>query len=109
MSTGPAVLEPEAERASTVHPLGARFIAVIDLKCIQGLNEGGRFFTSLYVYIYIHFFKHLFIFERQRERDRVRMGKGQRERETQKQKQAPGSEPSAQSPMWGWNPPTVRS
>ena len=32
----------------------------------------------------------------------------ERERETQKPKQAPGSEPSAQSPMRGSNPQTKR-
>ena len=37
------------------------------------------------------------------------MGEGQRERETQNPKQAPGSEPSAQSPMRGLNSWTVRS
>ena len=36
-------------------------------------------------------------------RERARAGKGQRERETQNPKQAPGSMPSAQSPMWGSN------
>ena len=46
----------------------------------------------------------MFIFERERRRDRAQMGEGQRERETQNPKQAPGSELSAQSPMWGSNP-----
>ena len=36
-------------------------------------------------------------------------GEGQRERETQNPKQAPGSKLSAQSPMRGLNPQTVRS
>ena len=40
----------------------------------------------------------MFIFERERERALV--GEGQRERETQNPKQAPGSELSAQSPIW---------
>ena len=46
-----------------------------------------------------------FIFER----DRVGAGEEQRERETQNPKQAPGYKLSAQSPMWGLNPRTVRS
>ena len=37
------------------------------------------------------------------------MSKGQRERETQNPKQAPGSELSAQSPVQGSDPQTVRS
>ena len=36
-------------------------------------------------------------------------GEGQRERETQNPRQAPGSELSAQSPMQGSNPQTMRS
>ena len=53
----------------------------------------------------VFFFKIVFIFER----DRQRSGKGQSlERETQNRKQALGSELSAQSPTWGWNPRTVR-
>ena len=36
-------------------------------------------------------------------------GEGQKEREIQNPKQAPGSELSAQSPIWDSNPPTVRS
>ena len=40
--------------------------------------------------------------ERQRDRERDR-------EETQDLKQAPGSELSAQSPIWGSNPQTVRS
>ena len=50
-------------------------------------------------------------FLRQREREREKQlekGRG-RERETQNPKQAPGSELSAQSPMQGLNPWTVRS
>ena len=46
--------------------------------------------------------------EREREREREnKWGRG-RERDTQNPKQAPGSELSAQSPMLGSNPPTVR-
>ena len=45
-----------------------------------------------------NFFFNVYLFLR--ERDRV-AGKGQRERETQNPKQAPGSELSAQSPLWG--------
>ena len=37
------------------------------------------------------------------ERDRAGVEEGQRARETQNPKEAPGSEPSAQSPMWGSN------
>ena len=44
-----------------------------------------------------------------RERDRAGAGEGQRDRESQNPKQAPGSELSAQSPMWGSNPQTERS
>ena len=68
------------------------------------------------------FFKCLFIFERQRETERERererqrqrqrqsvSREGQRERETQNLKQAPGSELSAQSPMQGSNPQTMKS
>ena len=44
-----------------------------------------------------------------RDRDRAWAGEGQRERETQNVKQAPGSELSAQSPMWGLNSRAVRS
>ena len=51
----------------------------------------------------------MFIFERERQSmSMVNMG-GQRERETQNLKQAPGSELSAQSPMWGLNSQTMRS
>ena len=38
-----------------------------------------------------------------RERDRTSVGQGQRQRDTQNLKQAPGTELSAQSPMWGLN------
>ena len=47
--------------------------------------------------------------ERERETEHKQAGEGQRERETQNPKQAPGSELSAQSPMWGSNSGTVRS
>ena len=47
--------------------------------------------------------------EREKERDRVQAGEAQRERETENLKQAPGSELSAQSPMWGLNSRTMRS
>ena len=52
-------------------------------------------FIYLFIYIYL-FIQCLFIFER----DREQAGKKQRERDTQNWKQAPGSELSAQSPMW---------
>ena len=42
-------------------------------------------------------------------RDRTQVGEGQREKETQNQKQAPGSKLSAQIPVRGSNPQTVRS
>ena len=42
-------------------------------------------------------------------RDRARAGERQRETETQDPKQAPGSKPSAQNPMVGLNPQTMRS
>ena len=51
----------------------------------------------------------MFLFIFKTERDRAWAGKRQRERETQKWKQAPGSEPSAQSSIWGSNSQTVRS
>ena len=47
-----------------------------------------------------------FIFETETEHEQE---EGQRDRETQNPKQAPGSELSAQSPMRGLNPRTVRS
>ena len=47
----------------------------------------GTFFLSLFIY-----------FERKRERECAQAGVGQREGETESQA---GSEPSAQSPMWG--------
>ena len=43
------------------------------------------------------------------DRDRAWAGEGQRERETQNPKQAPGSELSAKSPTWVWNPWTCLS
>ena len=48
-------------------------------------------------------------FERERTRERERESRGGAERETQNLKQGPGSELSAQGPMWGSNPRTVRS
>ena len=53
----------------------------------------------------------MFIFERETQTDRqnTRRGRAEREKETQNQKQVPGSELSAQSPMLGSNPQTVRS
>ena len=46
-----------------------------------------------------------------RERDRASMSRegAERDSETQNPKQAPGSELSAESPMWGLNSQTVRS
>ena len=57
------------------------------------------FFNYFIIIIFL-----MFIFEREREQ----AGERQRERETQNPKQAPGSELSAQSPMWGLTPRTVR-
>ena len=49
----------------------------------------------------------MFIFEKETE---CKWERGrERERETQNPKQAPGSEPSAQSLMWGSNSQTERS
>ena len=50
-----------------------------------------------------------FIYFSETERDRAWAGEGQSERETQILTQAPGSELSAQNPMWGSNPRTMRS
>ena len=52
-------------------------------------------------------FFNVYLFLRQRETEHEQ-GRG-RERETQNPKQAPGSEPSAQSPMQGSNSWTARS
>ena len=60
-----------------------------------------------YLLFFFQFFNVLFISET--ERDRAWTGEGQREWETQNPKQAPGSELSAQSPMWGSNSQTPRS
>ena len=49
----------------------------------------------------------MFIFERQRQG--TSGGGAERERETQNAKQAPGSELSAQSPVWDLNSRAVRS
>ena len=50
----------------------------------------------------------MFIFLRDRERQSTSEGGAERERETQNPKQAPGSELSAQSPVRGLDPQTVR-
>ena len=56
------------------------------------------------------FFNFIYFLERERETERQSMSReGQREEETQNLKQAPGSELSAQSPMWGSNPRATRS
>ena len=62
-----------------------------------------------FLFCFEFFFFSMFLFIFETERDRAWVRKGQRERETQNRKQAPGSEPSAQSPMWGSNSQTVRS
>ena len=56
-------------------------------------------------FFFLIFFFNVYLFLRQRETEHER-GRG-RERETQNLKQAPGSELSAQSPMWGSNSQTV--
>ena len=57
---------------------------------------------ALYHSLSLSFFKNfLYLFLRGKE--------GQSEGETQNLKQAPGSELSAQTPMWGSNSQTVRS
>ena len=50
----------------------------------SNINESNYFFLCLFL----------------RETDKARVGQGQRERETKNPKQDPGSELSAQSPMW---------
>ena len=55
------------------------------------------------VFVGFFFNVHLFL------RKRAQTGEGQRERDTQNLKQAPGPELSAQSPMRGSNPRTMRS
>ena len=54
---------------------------------------------------YVFYFGIYFERERERERESERESRegAERERETQNLKQAPGSELSAQSPMWGSN------
>ena len=69
------------------------------LICIRGLAHSLSFF-----FFFLMFY---FIFERQRERE-PEQGRGI-EREAQNRKQAPGSEPSAQSPMWDSNSQTASS
>ena len=51
----------------------------------------------------------MFIYLRERVREHKQAGEGQGETETQNLKHAPGSEPSAQSPMQGSNSRTVQS
>ena len=64
----------------------------------------GKISFLLFIFIFIYFYFYIYLFLR----DRVLAGEGQRQRETQNVKQAPGSELSAQSPMQGLNPRTVR-
>ena len=55
------------------------------------------------------FFKNVYLFL-ERERENMSRGGAEREGDTEsKSNQAPGSELSAQSPMWGLNPWTTRS
>ena len=60
---------------------------------------------------FFHFklLKNLFILESERDSAQARGGGGGRERETQNPKQAPGSEPSAQSPVQGLISRNVKS
>ena len=61
------------------------------------------------VYLFTYFKNNFNIYLFLRDRDRARMEEGQRKRETKDLKQAPGSEMSAQRPLWGSNPQTVIS
>ena len=79
----------------------------MDNKNINMYSTGPVIKMKIYFILFLIFFLHLFIFERQRET--AWAGEGQREEETQNQKQAPVSKLSAQSPMRGSNPWTVRS
>ena len=59
-------------------------------------------------------FVNVYFWERERERERAservpEQGRGREKRETQNLKQAPGSNLSAQNPMWGSNPQTGES
>ena len=63
--------------------------------------------AEIFLPSFLSFFFNIYSFLR--DRDRVRVVEGQRRRGTQNPKQAPGSELSAQSPMWGSNPQNVRS
>ena len=69
-------------------------------------RSSGSGVCILLFFIKKNFFYCLFIFERDRAECEWVRG---RERETQNPKQAPGSELSAQSPMWGSNSRAVRS
>ena len=63
--------------------------------------------THIYRLFTYRFFLNVYSFLR--DRDRMWVEEGQRERERLNPKQAPGSQLSAQSPMPGSNPRTVRS
>ena len=67
------------------------YIAILLVRCINILS-----FSKCLIYLFS-------------ERDRECEPRRDRERKTQKPKQAPGSEPSARSPMQGSSPRTVRS
>ena len=63
-------------------------------------------FICYFLFVFIYFLKkivNVYFWERERERERAWHGERQRKKETQNLKQAPGSELSAQSPLWGWN------
>ena len=63
-----------------------------------------------HLHFLMHFFHvYLFLGDRETDRERAQVREGQAEKETQNPKQDPGSELSAQSPMWGPNLQMVRS
>ena len=73
------------------------FLAVMGIKVWGSTQTQTRMFLCETALVFFH----LFILDGQREAEREHGGA---EREAQNQKQAPGSELSAQSPTWGWNP-----
>ena len=73
---------------------------------MRAYNYLGGFEILYIIYFYLIFLK--FIFERETETEHE-WGWWQRERQTQNLKQDPGSELSAQNPMWGSNSQNARS
>ena len=85
--------------------VGRTYLNVVWVHCLSG--EGIPLWGFLGVFFgFIFFSVFYFLFF---ERDRMRAGEGQGERETENPKQALGSELSAQTPMQGSNPQTMRS